>query len=95
MGEGTDECQIRERVALDRVSALYRYAMHPRRRWVTSNPCDMIDLPPLAISDEIRFLTTAEVDALWSAAGRADRAALAGCGLGRPAGQGSSQPRPR
>ena len=26
------------------LSALYRYAMHPRRRWATSNPCDMIDL---------------------------------------------------
>jgi hypothetical protein len=32
------------------LSALYRYAMHPRRRWATSNPCDMIDLPLLAVS---------------------------------------------
>jgi integrase len=58
------------------LSALYRYAMHPRRRWATSNPCDMIDLPPLAISDEIRFLTTAEVDALVSAAVEGDHQAL-------------------
>lgn len=58
------------------LSALYRYAMHPRRRWATSNPCDMIDLPPLAISDEIRFLTTAEVDALLSAAVGGDHQAL-------------------
>ncbi len=58
------------------LSALYRYAMHPRRRWVTSNPCDMIDLPPLAISDEIRFLTTVEVDALASAAVAGDHQAL-------------------
>jgi integrase len=58
------------------LSALYRYAMHPRRRWATSNPCDMIDLPPLAISDEIRFLTTVEVDALASAAVAGDHQAL-------------------
>ncbi len=58
------------------LSALYRYAMHPRRRWATSNPCDMIDLPPLAISDEIRFLTTGEVDALASAAVAGDHQAL-------------------
>jgi integrase len=58
------------------LSALYRYAMHPRRRWATSNPCDMIDLPPLAISDEIRFLTTVEVDALVSAAVEGDHQAL-------------------
>ena len=58
------------------LSALYRYAMHPRRRWATSNPCDMIDLPPLAISDEIRFLTTVEVDALVSAAVAGDHQAL-------------------
>ena len=58
------------------LSALYRYAMHPRRRWATSNPCDMIDLPPLAISDEIRFLTTVEVDALASAAATGDHQAL-------------------
>ncbi len=50
------------------LSALYRYAMHPRRRWATSNPCDMIDLPPLAVSEQICFLTTHEVDALASAA---------------------------
>ena len=58
------------------LSALYRYAMHPRRRWATSNPCDMIDLPPLAISDEIRFLTTVEVDALVSAAVAGEHQAL-------------------
>jgi integrase len=58
------------------LSALYRYAMHPRRRWATANPCDMIDLPPLAISDEIRFLTTVEVDALVSAAVEGDYQAL-------------------
>jgi len=58
------------------LSAIYRYAMHPRRRWATSNPCDMIDLPPLAISDEIRFLTTVEVDALVSAAVEGDHQAL-------------------
>lgn len=58
------------------LSALYRYAMHPRRRWATANPCEMIDLPPLAISDEIRFLTTVEVDALASAAVAGDHQAL-------------------
>jgi integrase len=42
----------------------------------TSNPCDMIDLPPLTVSDEIRFLTTAQVDALASAAVAGEHQAL-------------------
>jgi integrase len=36
--------------------------------WATSNPCEVIDLPPVRTSEEIRFLKTAEVDALAKAA---------------------------
>ena len=50
------------------LSAIFRFAMHPRRKWATSNPCEVIDLPPVRTSEEIRFLTTAEVDALAKAA---------------------------
>ena len=58
------------------LSALYRYAMHPRRRWASANPCDMIDLPVVAASTEVRYLTTAEVDALVSAAVEGEYQAL-------------------
>jgi len=50
------------------LSAMYRYAMHPRRKWATVNPCDAIDLPARVQSDEIRFLTTDEVEQLAAAA---------------------------
>jgi integrase len=50
------------------LSAMYRYAMHPRRRWASTNPCEMIDLPALSASTEIRYLTMPEVQALAGAA---------------------------
>jgi integrase len=50
------------------LSAMYRYAMHPRRRWATTNPCEVIDLPALPASTEIRYLTMSQVEALASAA---------------------------
>lgn len=50
------------------LSAMYRYAMHPRRRWASTNPCEMIDLPALSASTEIRYLTMPQVQALASAA---------------------------
>lgn len=46
------------------LSAMYRYAMHPRRKWATVNPCDAVDLPAAVQSDEIRFLTADEVEQL-------------------------------
>ncbi len=58
------------------LSAIFRFAMHPRRKWATSNPCEMIDLLPVRTSEEIRFLTTAEVDALAQAAVAGEHQAL-------------------
>ena len=58
------------------LSAIFRFAMHPRRKWATSNPCEVIDLPPVRTSEEIRFLTTAEVDALAKAAVEGEHQAL-------------------
>src|SRR5215471_12525667 len=50
------------------LSAIFRYAMHPRRRWATTNPCEAIDLPALPTSTEIRYLTMSQVEALADAA---------------------------
>ena len=50
------------------LSAMYRYALHPRRRWVTINPCDALELPTDGREAEIRFLTVDEVESLVSAA---------------------------
>lgn len=50
------------------LSALFTFARAPRRRWATTNPCDGVDLPAVADSTEIRFLTLEEVDALVAAA---------------------------
>ncbi|HTA96779.1 MAG TPA: tyrosine-type recombinase/integrase [Solirubrobacteraceae bacterium] len=50
------------------LSAIYRYAMHPRRRWATTNPCEVIDLPALPTSTEIRYLPMPQVEALANAA---------------------------
>lgn len=58
------------------LSAIFRFAMHPRRKWATSNPCEVIDLPPVRTSEEIRFLTTVEVDALAKAAVEGEHQAL-------------------
>jgi integrase len=58
------------------LSAIFRFAMHPRRKWATSNPCEAIDLPPARTSAEIRFLTTAEVDALSKTAVAGEHQAL-------------------
>ena len=58
------------------LSAIFRFAMNPRRKWATSNPCEVIDLPPARTSEEIRFLTIAEVDALAKAAVAGEHHAL-------------------
>jgi len=58
------------------LSALYRFAMHPRRRWATTNPVDAIDLPPIETTTEIHYLTVTEVEALASAAVAGEHQAL-------------------
>jgi integrase len=58
------------------LSAIFRFAMHPRRKWATSNPCEVIDLPPASTSEEIRFLTVAQVDALAGAVVAGEHRAL-------------------
>lgn len=50
------------------LSALYRFAMHPRRRWATANPCDGLELPAVPEHVGIRYLELHQVDALVSAA---------------------------
>jgi len=47
---------------------MYRYAAHPRRRWVAVNPCDALELPEPDGDAEIQFLTTKEVESLAGAA---------------------------
>ncbi|HEX5307628.1 MAG TPA: tyrosine-type recombinase/integrase [Solirubrobacteraceae bacterium] len=49
------------------LSAIFRYSMHPRRRWASTNPCEAIDLPALPNSTEIRYLTMPQVEALADA----------------------------
>lgn len=49
---------------LGTLSALYRFAMHPRRRWATSNPCEGIELPAVPDHVGFRYLELDQVDAL-------------------------------
>jgi integrase len=60
--EGVGAKSIRNYIGT--LSAMYRYAMHPRRRWANTNPCEMVDLPALPASTEIRYLTMPQVEAL-------------------------------
>jgi integrase len=64
--EGVGAKSIRNYIGT--LSAMYRYAMHPRRRWASTNPCEMVDLPALSASTEIRYLTMPQVEALADAA---------------------------
>jgi integrase len=61
-GKGLAPKTIRN--ATGTLSALMNFAKAPRRRWVTFNPCDGAELPEIPDSDEIRFLTLAELDRL-------------------------------
>ena len=61
---------------LGTLSAMYRYAAHPRRRWVLSNPCDLLELPQVEPHTEIRFLTVDEVESLAAAAVAGDHHVL-------------------
>jgi integrase len=58
------------------LSALYKFAQHPRRRWATSNPVEAVDLPPTVDDTEIHYLTVYEVEALASAAVDGEHQAL-------------------
>jgi integrase len=58
------------------LSALYRFAIHPKRGWARANPVDEIELPALEQSDEIRHLSVQEVEALASAAVKGEYQAL-------------------
>jgi integrase len=50
------------------LSAIYRFALHSRRRWATANPVDDVDLPAVESDEDIRFLEPAELEALVGAA---------------------------
>jgi integrase len=50
------------------LSAIFTFAMHPRRRWASANPCRGVELPPVAEASEVRALDLDEVEALVAAA---------------------------
>jgi integrase len=50
------------------LSGLFNFAKAPQRRWASHNPCEGLELPAVPESEEIRFLTLEEVDALVEAA---------------------------
>lgn len=54
------------RNAIGTLSALYAHAQ--KKRWATANPAREIDLPSIPVSDEIRFLEPADVEAVAAAA---------------------------
>lgn len=43
------------------LGAVYKFAMHPDRRWAVANPTADVTLPAAQTSDEIRFLTPVEI----------------------------------
>jgi integrase len=58
------------------LGAMFRWAMHPRRRWATANPVDAIELPGVARHSPIRFLTAEEVNAVIANVVPGEHAAL-------------------
>jgi integrase len=50
------------------LGALFTFAMHPRRRWASANPCHGVELPAVPEFTEIRYLDLDEVDSLVNAA---------------------------
>ncbi len=58
------------------LSALYRYALNPSRKWAHVNPCEGIELPEVPENDEIRFLELVEVEAVVRHAQPGDYEAL-------------------
>lgn len=61
-GKGLSPKSIRNIVGT--LSALFNFALSPRRRWASVNPCIGVDLPAVAEATEIRFLTVEELDRL-------------------------------
>jgi integrase len=50
------------------LSALFKFATSPRRRWASTNPCGGAELPAVVASTEVRWLSLDEVDLLVNAA---------------------------
>lgn len=46
------------------LSAVCNFAKSPRRRWLTVNPCDGVELPAVPEGGEVRFLTLEEIERL-------------------------------
>jgi integrase len=46
------------------LKTLYKFAMHPRRRWATFNPCEGIELDGVPDFQGIRYLDPAAIDVL-------------------------------
>jgi integrase len=61
-GKGLAPKTIKNAIAT--LSALFTFAMAPRRRWATHNPCVGAELPAVHEAAEIRFLTIDELDLL-------------------------------
>jgi integrase len=74
--EGEDVGPKSIRNYIGTLSALYRFAMHGKRKWARSNPCEDVDLPKRKRSEEIHYLTVPEVEALASAAVEGEHHAL-------------------
>jgi hypothetical protein len=60
------------------LSAIYRYAMHSRRRWASANPCDDVDLPEVEDNGEISDAAVRRLRA-EPARGRHDRPRVRPC----------------
>ncbi len=46
------------------LSAICNFARAPQRRWMSSNPCEGVELPAVPETTEVRYLTLEQVDAL-------------------------------
>lgn len=64
-GRGRTPKTIRNVIGV--LSALCNYAKAPQRRWISSNPCEGVELPAIPERVEIRFLTLDEVRRLVAA----------------------------
>jgi integrase len=46
------------------LSAIYKFAMNPARKWANVNPCDGVELPEVPRDEEIHYLQLEQVQAL-------------------------------
>jgi integrase len=46
------------------LSAIYRFAMNPARKWANMNPCEGVELPEVPRDEEIHYLQLEQVQAL-------------------------------